>query len=225
MAVELDGNVRMRGDNGPGVRVTVVVGDRRLRLMSGDEVVGDWLVSDIGINALQDGFKIRAEGEEFVLRTSDDVALAEEIGVGTASPRLARRLAARHNPEDRTVESEPTPIPSNLAAIGFAVGGALIVLGGVFLDRADPGRGGFQFWLTFVIGGVLMVGVSYVMSLGSQYARLIATGVVVAMIATFGFAVSGRAADVDELTSYGFIAGGLVVGVAVLVSGGPNRPR
>ena len=224
MAFELDGNVRMPGDNGPGVRVDVIVENRRLRLVAGEEVVGDWPLANIGINALQDGFNVKAEGEEFLLRTSDDVALAEEIGVGAASPRLARRLVARHNPEERVTAPEPAPLPSNLAAIGFAVAGALIVLGGLFLDRAAPARDGFQFWVAFLVGGVLMVSVAYAMSLGSRSARLIATGVMVTMIATFGFAVRGQTADLSHLTAYGFVAGGLVVGVAVLVSAGQSQP-
>jgi len=238
MAVELDGNVRMPGDTGPGVGVRVLAENRRVRLVSGNELVGDWNVSDIGIVALHDGFNIKAEGEEFILRTADDVALAEEIGVAAASPRLARRLAARRNPEEpeAMVEVESTPISTNLAAIGFAVAGALIVLGGAFLDAAqdfsaiaprvaaEPEANEFEFWLAFIIGGVLMIGVAYVMSMGIRIAQVIATIALLGMIAIFGFAVSGAQADNTQLTAYGFIAGGLVVGVAVLFSGSVRQP-
>lgn len=223
MAVELDGNVRMRGDNGPGVRVEVIVGNHRLRLMAGEEVVGDWSVADVGIHPLREGFDVKAAGEEFVLRTSDDMAFAEEIGVGPSPPRLTRRLVVGRNLGEPRGAAEPAPIPPSLAAIGFAVAGALIVLGGVFLDRAAPAREGFQFWVAFLIGGVLMISIAYVMSVGSSSARLIATGVLVAMIATFGFAVSGQTADVSHLTAYGFVAGGLVVGVAVRVGAGRDQ--
>lgn len=227
MAVELDGNVRMRGDTGPGVGVTVVADGGRLRLVSGNELVGDWMVSDIGIAALQEGFNIKAEGEDFVLRTADDAAFAEELGIVALSPRLARRVAARHNPEIEDLP-EPLQIPSNLAAIGFAVAGALVVLGGTFLSITDRSAvafrggeeaGGLAFWLAFVIGGISMIAVAYVMSIGARGARVIAAVALVAVIIVFGFAVAGSEPGVTEITAYGFISGGLVVGVAVLVSG------
>lgn len=227
MAVELDGNVRMRGDTGPGVGVKVLAGEGRLRLISGDEVVGDWVVDDIGINVLQEGFNIRAEGEEFILRTNDDVALAEELQMTAVSPRLARRLAARHNPEYEELPREPPRISSNLAAVGYAVAGALVVLGGSLLSAAGgsatslEGAAGsdFDFWVAFVVGGILMIAAAYVMSVGTRLARLVATIVLVAVVVTFGFAVNQTVAGTTRLTAYGFIAGGLVVGVSVLVSG------
>jgi hypothetical protein len=229
MAVDLDGNVRMRGDTGPGVGVRVLAGEGRLRLLSGNELVGDWMLSDIGVVALQEGFNLKAEGEEFVLRTEDDVALAEEIGIAAASPRLARRLAARHNPDEPVEVTEEPRIPTNLAAVGFAIAGALIVLGGVILDMAggdadqaaplEPDGGtSFVFWLTFVIGGALMIAIAYFMSIGTRFARIVAIVVLAGMVVVFGFAVSEATADPNNLTAYGFIGGGLVLGVAVLSS-------
>jgi hypothetical protein len=214
----------MRGDTGPGVRVQVVADGKRLRLVSGHELVGDWQISDIGIVVLHEGHNVQAEGEEFVLRTDDDVALAEEIGVAAAPPRLARRHAASPNPEAPPEPEEPTPIPSNLGAIGFALAGGLIVLGGSFLTLGNEASAGNEssqsdFWLVFVIGGVLMVAAGFVMSIGTRFARTVATVLLLAMIVAFGFLVSGSSAGVSELTAYGFIAGGLVVGVAVLFSG------
>lgn len=219
----------MRGDTGPGVTVSVLADGHRLRLVSGNELVGDWIVGEIGINVLHEGFNIRAEGEEFVLRTDDDVALAEQIGVAAASPRLARRLAVRHNPEEPPPPEEVSPVRSNLGAIGLALAGGLMILGGTLLNRDSETATasatlrsvpeGFEFWLAFVIGGVLMIAAAYVMSLGARVARLIATLLLVGMIITFGFLVSGSQVGVTEIMPYGFIAGGLVVGVAVLVSG------
>lgn len=235
MAVELDGNVRMRGDRGPGVPVRIVAENRRLRLVSGNELVGDWSIADIGISALQDGFNIKAEGEELLLRTEDDVALAEEIGVSAASPRLARRIAARHNPEEPAPLAEPAEISSNLAAIGFALAGALVILGGAILNSGsgetaprmftgDAGSSDFEFWIAFVVGGALMVAAAYVMSIGTKVARVVAIVLLVGMIVMFGLAVRGARSDPGELTAYGFIAGGLVVGIAVLVSGSLRQP-
>lgn len=228
MVVELDGNVRMRGDTGPGVRVQVVADGQRLRLVSGNELVGDWQISDIGIVVLHEGFNVKAEGEEFVLRTEDDVALAEEIGVAAASPRIARQIAARHNPEARPEPEEPEPIRSNLGAVGFAVAGGLIVLGGSFLNidaDATAATSAGNFWIAFVIGGVLMIAAAFVMSIGARFARIVATLLLVAMIVLFGFLVGDAGGDASELTAYGFIAGGLVVGVAVLFSGSLRQPE
>lgn len=228
MAVELDGNVSMRGDTGPAVGVKILAEDGRLRVVSGNELVGDWSLSEIGVKSLHDGFNIKAEGEEFVLRTSDDVALAEEMGVVAASPRLARRLAARHNPEARELP-EPPKIPSKVGAIGFAVAGALVVLGGTFLNiggDAAPlsSQSNLEFGLAFVIGGVLMVAVSVVMAIGTRMAGGIATIILVAVIVLFGFAVSQTGGGNSQIAAYGFIAGGIVVGIAVLVSGGLGQP-
>lgn len=226
MAVELDGNLRMKGDPGPGARVRIVIDGGRLRLVSGEEQVGDWELSSVGMSALQEGFAIKVEGEDFILRTSDDVAFAEEVGVTAASPRLARRLAARHNPEEPSPAPDLPLVSSNLVPVGFAVAGALVLLGGTFLNRAEvstPAGGRVDLWLAFIIGGVLMIAAAYVMSIGSRAARLIAIVLLVGMIVAFGWAVSGGGAGAGELTAYGFVAGGLVVGVTVLVGGGQSE--
>ena len=227
MALELDGNVTMRGDIGPGIRVQVVADGKRIRIVSGNELLGDWVLSDIGIAALNDGFNIRAEGEEFVLHTDDDVALADEIGLSAATPRLARMMATRHNPEERPPDELPVPERSNLPAVGFAVGGAMIVLGGTFLNiqdsRQPPALAGdpsaVEFWLAFVVGGVLMIGSAYLMSKGAKVARIVASALLVAMVVMFGILVSNSNAASSELAAYVVIAGGIVVGVAVLFSG------
>lgn len=228
MPVELDGNVRMRGDDGPAVGVKILAEDGRLRVVSGNELVGDWSLSEIGVKSLHDGFNIKAEGEEFVLRTTDDVALAEEMGVVAASPRLARRLAARHNPEARELP-EPPLIQSRVGAIGVAVAGALVVLGGTFLNIGDDAatlssQSNLEWGLAFVVGGVLMVAASVVMAIGTRLAGGIATLALVAVIVLFGFAVSQAGGGTSQIAAYGFIAGGIVVGIAVLVSGELGQP-
>ena len=226
----------MRGDSGPGVSVRVLVDDGRLRLVSGNELVGDWQVQDLGINTLQDGFAIKVEGEEFLLRADDDALLAEELGIVAASPRMARKLAALHNPDEpELVQAETDGVAepkSNVLAIAFALGGVLVLLGGTFLRIAPTagvstqavedtaGRGGAEFWLAFVVGGLLMVGVAYVMSIGTRWARAISLFVMVVVVAVFAWVISNAVNDSSHLTAYGFIAGGLVVGVAVLFSGG-----
>lgn len=228
MAVELDGKVRMRGSAGPGAAVRILADPKRLKIVSGNDLVGDWERSEVGIVALQDGFSIRAEGEEFTLLTEDDVAFAEEFGIVAVSPRLARKMAARHNPEVEDAEPAPIEISSNLAAIGFAVAGALVVLGGVLLNMSPADEvvpfgefesSGSEFWVAFVVGGALMVAAAFVMSIGTPISRLVATVALFAVIAIFVWAISATEGNSGELTAYGFIAGGVVVGVAVLVAG------
>lgn len=231
MAVETRGTVRMRGESGPGVAVEVLADGTRLSLLSGAELVGEWEVGSIGIQSLHDGFAIRAEGEEFILKTDDDVALALEIGLGAASPRLARKVAASQNPE---TPHGPDPVPeetkSSLAAIGFALGGVMVLAGGLFL-RDDPtlsfadrsaseglGAGG-NFWSAFVVGGLLMVGVAFALATRTRWSRVAATLAVVILVIVFGIAAQNATPDADHLLAYGFIAGGVVVGVAVLFGG------
>lgn len=229
MAVETDGKVQMRGDSGPGVSVRVFAGDDMLRIVSGEEVVGEWHLDEIGIHALQEGFAIRAEGEEFVLKVKDEAGVAEEMGLAASSPRLARKVAAAHNPEEREL-AEPPQGPqrdsTDLVAITYAVAGILVVLGGVILRIApdaqaiaQPGGDSVDFWLAFVIGGTLMIAVALVISMGSRWGRALALFTLAAVIVLFGFVVSGSSTDGSYVTAYGFVAGGVVVGVAVLFSG------
>ncbi len=229
MAVELDGNVRMRGDTGPGVDVSVFADGGRLRLVCGNELVGEWPVAEIGVYAFQEGFVVRVQGEEFLLRTADDVAFAEELNVGAASPIMARRLATRRNRQTRPSPpgGEGSPAPSTLAAIGFAVAGALVVLGGTLLNvtQGVSNMTESNLWLAFVIGGVLIIGVAYVMSIGATGARWIGMGALLLVVVVFGLAVSGSPANARRLTAFGFIAGGLVVGIAVLFSGSVAPPE
>lgn len=226
MAVETPGTVQMKSDSGPGVRVDVFVDDVRIRLVSGNELIGEWELSELGVQVLNDGFAIRAEGEEFVLQTEDDVAVAEELGVVTSTPRMARKVAASHTPEDRLIESqEPQSAQSNLPAIGFALAGVLILAGGFLLNvdsTATPSQldGSGKYWPVFVVGGALMVGVGYLLSTGSKMARVVAMVILLGVIVLFGFAASATVLDAEHLLAYGFIAGGIVVGVAVVFSSG-----
>jgi hypothetical protein len=207
----------MRGETTPGVEVEVFADGVRISLLHRDELIGEWEIGDIGIQSLHDGFAIRAEGEEFVLKTDDDVALAKEMGIVAASPRLARKVAASQKP-DRPLPADPEPVKvsSALGAIGFALGGVMTIAGG-FLLRADTSSG--DFWLAFILGGVLLVGVGVVMALNKAWARTAAIVVVAGFVILFGLAAQSATSDADHLLAYGFIAGGLVVGIAIVFAG------
>jgi hypothetical protein len=220
----------MRGEAGPGVPVDVFADGSHLRVRAGLELIGAWEVDSIGIQALHDGFAIRAEGEEFILKTDDDVSIALEIGISTASPRMARRVAASQNPEERAPEPEPVRPRSNIGAIVLALGGVLVLSGGFFV-REDPTLSaasratseGLQaegrFWFAFVIGGLLMAGVAFVLARGARWARVAAVLALVGLIVVFGLAAQRATPNADHLLGFGFIAGGIVVGMAVVFVG------
>ena len=120
----------MRGDDGPGAPVRVNAGDGRLRIDAGEDQIGDWDIHEIGIKAIPEGFSIRAEGEEFVLRSDDEVALADEFHLAAATPRLARKVAAAHNPQippDPPGEEVFPEGSSLVAASAFAWAGVLAI--------------------------------------------------------------------------------------------------
>ncbi len=229
MPLQTHGVIRMRGETAPPVSVLVLADAGKLQLLSGDEVIGEWDIDDLGITSLHDGFNIRVEGEDMTLKTDDDVALADELGLGAASHRLARRMAAAHT-------AEPEPVPeidearSNLAAIVFALGGVLVLAGGILLgsdpETASEGIDVFdigqlsRFWLAFVVGGMLMAAVAFILSLGARWARYAAIASVLGLVVLFAVAAQGAVPDSNHLLAYGFVAGGIVVGVAVLFSGG-----
>ena len=236
MAVETQGTVQMRGEAGRGVRVEVLADGARLSLLHDDELIGEWEVGAIGIQSLQDGFAIRAEGEEFVLKTDDDAGLALEIGIIAASPRLARKVAASQN-QDVPLRTDPEPvvIKSNLGAIAFALGGVMALAGGVLLGGdptqagigASAGQGsgsGRNFWFAFVVGGLLMVGAALAIVRRTKWSRTAAIIAVSALAVVFGLAARNATPDADHLLAYGFIAGGIVLGVAVIAAGSFGEP-
>jgi hypothetical protein len=222
VAVETRGIVQIRGETTPGVEVEVLADGVRISLLHRDELIGDWEIGDIGIQSLNDGFAIRAEGEEFILKTDDDVALAREMGIVAASPRLARKLAASQNP-DRPMPTDPEPlkVSSTLGVIGFALGGVMIIAGG-FLLRANLSGG--EFWSAFVLGGLLLIGVAVVKALKMTWARTAAICVVAVLVILFGLSAQSATPDADHLLAYGFIAGGVVIGIAIVFAGSFGEP-
>jgi len=229
LAVETRGIVLMRGERGPGVKVEILADQSRLSLVSGFGLIGDWEVGSFGIKSLHEGFAIWAQGEEFVLRTENDAGLAREMGLQTASPRMARRVAASHRKKDLPW---PDPIPeaprSHLSAIALAVGGVLVIAGSLLL-RGDPVlaarsvesglRAAGNFWSAFAGGGLLVLVSALLLAIRARGARALAIVSVVALVIVFGNAAQRSAAGPDVLIAYGSIAGGTVIGLAVLFGG------
>lgn len=226
MTIELAGTVRMREDPDDETYVRVEVEGETLRLKSGDDVLGEWPAREIGIHSLNEGFVVRAEGEEFLLITEDDAALAEALDLKAVSPRLAKQVAARHRPDEPPRLQVPETEPSRVGSIAFALSGALIVVGATVLGSGDADLargqaevvGSLEFWLAFTIGGVLMIATAYILAIGARWGRVAAILSLSIVTLIFGLAVSDTPTDATHLTAYGFLAGGLVIGVAVLFS-------
>ena len=220
MAVETNGTLQMSGEPSPGFPVRITAVEKSLRIDSEGEFSGEWPTTAMRIKALNEGFAIRAGGREFVLRADDDVGVAEELGIAAVTPRLARKMAARHNPEARPLPPEPIPIKSNLGAVAFALAGALVLVGGTFLQTAeDPAAtdlGGFS--IIFIGGGILMVAGAYLMTRGPRAGKAFALVVVLGVVVSFGILVSGAGGNTRYLTPYVFVSAGLVVGLAIIFS-------
>lgn len=90
-----DGSLRLKQTDADALEVLVDLTDERLLLHTGTSVIGDWPLSELLIRGEDDGFHLRVEGEEVVVKTNDDVGLAIELGLRSASPRLRRQMAAR----------------------------------------------------------------------------------------------------------------------------------
>ena len=88
------GFLYLGGDDQTAVKVEVDLTDERLSVQSGDVEVGDWDLSEIRINALGDGFHVRAEGEEVVLQIDQDGEFAVDLGLRTAPPNLRKKISA-----------------------------------------------------------------------------------------------------------------------------------
>ncbi|MDH3249826.1 MAG: hypothetical protein OEQ47_12735 [Acidimicrobiia bacterium] len=89
-----EGSLRIPGDDGPPLAVTIDLTGDRLRMSAGDSEIGNWPKSEIRVNALPDGFHLRAEGEEVLLDVTEDAQFAVDLGLRTAPPHLRRRMSA-----------------------------------------------------------------------------------------------------------------------------------
>lgn len=89
-----EATLRLSGDNEAPLGVEVDLANDRLAVRAGDIEVGDWSRDEIRVSALQDGFHIRAEGEEIVLDVTDDARFALDLGLRNAHPSLRRRMSA-----------------------------------------------------------------------------------------------------------------------------------
>lgn len=91
---QFDGLLRMPGEQGPGLGVHIDLTSELLTVRSDTTEIGSWPLSSIRVNALPDGFHLRAEGDEVILDLAHDAEFAIALGLKTAPPILRRRMAA-----------------------------------------------------------------------------------------------------------------------------------
>lgn len=84
--------LRLPNERHSTIRVQIDLTER-LRVTSGDTLIGDWGLDEIRVNATQDGFHLRAEGETIVLDLTEDAEFAVALGLHSAPPGLARRMS------------------------------------------------------------------------------------------------------------------------------------
>lgn len=212
MSVETEGKIVIKGEDAPGLSVRIVAGDDHLTIFFADDVLADYEIRRLRINALQEGFAIRAEGEDFVLTAENDVGLAEELGLVAASPRLARRIASAHNPEARELSQPPPPARSQIGAAVYGVGGLLVIGGGTFFRAASVSEQDPDLLLIGV--GALMIAVAWLMTLGWRWVQGAAFAVVAGVVVVFALGIQGAGSDTARITGYAFVAGGIVLGMA-----------
>jgi hypothetical protein len=90
-----NGEVKLLDETGHGVPVVIDLTDGRLTIGTESAEIGSWSLDEVRIHAEEDGFHLRAEGDEVVVVTEDDAGFAIELGMRSAPPLLRRQMAAR----------------------------------------------------------------------------------------------------------------------------------
>jgi hypothetical protein len=89
-----DARLQIEGEDPHPLPVVVDLTGDRLTMSVNDQEVADWATEEMRIQALPDGFHIRAEGEAIILDVRDDAKFALELGLRNAHPALRRRMSA-----------------------------------------------------------------------------------------------------------------------------------
>lgn len=89
-----DARLQIEGEDSQPLPVIVDLTGDRLTMSINDQEVAAWAKEEMRIQALPDGFHIRAEGEAVVLDVTDDAQFAVELGLRNAHPVLRRKMSA-----------------------------------------------------------------------------------------------------------------------------------
>ena len=89
-----DARLQIEAEDTHALPVVVDLTGDRLTMSVNDQEVADWAKEEMRIQAMPDGFHIRADGEAIVLDVRDDAKFALELGLRNAHPALRRRMSA-----------------------------------------------------------------------------------------------------------------------------------
>lgn len=89
-----EGSLKLPGEVGPGLSVVIDLTEDVISLRAGSGDIGSWPREHVRINALDDGFHLRAEGEEVILDVTDDARFALACGLTAGPPLLRRKMSA-----------------------------------------------------------------------------------------------------------------------------------
>jgi hypothetical protein len=89
-----EAKLHIEGEGTDVTPVLVDLTDGRLHMTIGEEKVADWSRDEMRIQAMPDGFHIRAEGEAIILDVTEEARFAVELGLKNAHPALRQKMAA-----------------------------------------------------------------------------------------------------------------------------------
>jgi hypothetical protein len=92
--VSYEAKLQIESEGTQATPVVVDLSDGRLHMMIGEEEIADWSRDEMRIQAMPDGFHIRAEGEAIILDVRDEARFAVELGLKNAHPALRQKMAA-----------------------------------------------------------------------------------------------------------------------------------
>lgn len=95
-----EARLQIEGESNERTPVVVDLTDDRLTMSIGQQEIADWRQDELRIQALPDGFHIRAEGEAIILDVTDEARFAVELGLRNAHPALRQKMAALMRSED-----------------------------------------------------------------------------------------------------------------------------
>jgi hypothetical protein len=81
--------LRLPGHSKLPLGVEVDISYERMTLTAGDRTVAAWPLEELDIASRSDGFHIKVDGEEMVLKVADSTRFASELGIGKRPGHLA----------------------------------------------------------------------------------------------------------------------------------------
>jgi hypothetical protein len=93
--MEFTGALRFPHEEVPRpLSVEIRLDEETILLTAGERVIGVWSLHELPLRATDEGFRLRIEGEDVLLTTTDDAGFALAIGLKSAPPRLRRLMGA-----------------------------------------------------------------------------------------------------------------------------------